>query len=486
MLSIRKIVKINLGLFILLSVHLGVLQGCKTETGLNPVSRTDISDQEVFETPERILGLVNGVYRELKAVGFYGGRYLLYQDFRGEDFLNLTSNSYTAYESWNNSYSSGSNDINNLWTAAYATINRANILIEGLARTDLPITAELASSYVAEAKLLRALSYFSLVTVFSQPYNKDQGASPGLPLRLQAETGVENNDLARSSVAEVYTQILKDLDEAEADLLDEHATALLNTTRAHKNTARALKTRVYLTISNYDKVIDEAKKIVPQTAAPFAAAQGVKHVLQDDIQTLFGADFTTEESIFSMPMSNLDAPSGQSAVAYIFQVTKEYYLNPTGILASEQWGANDRRRVFQNDVNGRQYFRKYTKISPYVDYIPVIRYAEVLLNYAEAAAENNDLELAASLLKAVHQRSDASYVFPNSITSTKEGLLQALASERRIELLGEGFAGFDLLRHLQELPAKGNGNIQTSTVSVDAENYIFPAPNTELATNKLF
>lgn len=462
------------------------LNSCKRDDGLFPVPTTSISDKNVFDTPARIEGVVNGIYKSLKAASLYGGRYLLYQDVRGEDFINVTANSYTAYESWNNSYSSGSNDINNLWSAAYTTINGANILIAALSPGTEVIGTELSKAYIAEAKFLRAVSYFSLVTVFAQPYNKDQGASPGLPLRLQAEVDGNNNDLARSTVAQVYKQILSDLDEAEKDLPDNYSTALLNTTRAHKNTARAFKTRVYLTINNYVKVREEAKKIVPQQIAPFKAQQGVTHELQSDITTIFGGNYTTTESILSMPASTTDALSGQSAIGYVYLVNKEYYLNPSGILNDIQWGAADKRRNLLQANGDKQYLKKYAKASPYVDYIPVIRYAEVLLNYAEAAAQQEELSLAGALLQAVHQRSDASFVFPGIVLSSKTSILEAIAKERRIELLGEGVRGHDLLRQLKELPAKGDANIQTPAVATTAQNYIFPAPNTELATNKLF
>lgn len=462
------------------------LNSCKRDDGLFPVPTTSISDKNVFDTPARIEGVVNGIYKSLKAASLYGGRYLLYQDVRGEDFINVTANSYTAYEIWNNSYSSGSNDINNLWSAAYTTINGANILIAALSPGTEVIGTELSKAYIAEAKFLRAVSYFSLVTVFAQPYNKDQGASPGLPLRLQAEVDGNNNDLARSTVAQVYKQILSDLDEAEKDLPDNYSTALLNTTRAHKNTARAFKTRVYLTINNYAKVREEAKKIVPQQIAPFKAQQGVTHELQSDITTIFGGNYTTTESILSMPASTTDALSGQSAIGYVYLVNKEYYLNPSGILNDIQWGAADKRRNLLQANGDKQYLKKYAKASPYVDYIPVIRYAEVLLNYAEAAAQQEELSLAGALLQAVHQRSDASFVFPGIVLSSKTSILEAIAKERRIELLGEGVRGHDLLRQLKELPAKGDANIQTPAVPTTAQNYIFPAPNTELATNKLF
>ncbi|WP_282636565.1 RagB/SusD family nutrient uptake outer membrane protein [Sphingobacterium thalpophilum] len=462
------------------------LYSCTKDSGLFPVPTTSISDKNVFDTPARIEGVVNGIYKSLKGASLYGGRYLLYQDVRGEDFINVTANSYTAYESWNNSYSSGSNDINNLWSAAYTAINGANILIEALTPGTDVISADLSRAYIAEAKFLRAVAYFSLVTVFAQPYNKDGGASPGLPLRLKAEVDGNNNDLARSTVAKVYSQILSDLDDAEKDLPDSYSNALLNTTRAHKNTARAFKTRVYLTVSNYAKVLEEAKKIVPQQAAPFKAQQGVAHELQPDITTVFGGSYTTAESILSMPMSTTDALSGQSAIGYVYYINKEYYLNPSGIVNDTQWGQADRRRSLLLANAGKQYLKKYAKASPYVDYIPVIRYAEVLLNYAEAAAQTEQLALAAALLKAVHQRSDADFVFPDASLASKTTILQAIGKERRIELLGEGLRGHDLLRQLKELPAKGDASIQTPSVPVNAQNYIFPAPNTELATNKLF
>lgn len=460
---------------------------CENNEDLNIAPDTTVSDKDIFKTPARIEGLVNGIYKAFKGASLYGGRFLLYQDQRGEDFINITANNFTGYESWNNSYSSGSNDINNLWGSAYSAINNANILIEGLAANPGVITEEKAKQYIGEAKLLRALSYYSLIISYGQPYNKDAGASKGVPLRLKAETGAANNNLARSTVAEIYKQILKDLDEAETALPQSYATADLNTTRAHVSTAIALKTRVYLTLNNWAKVIEEAAKLAPQTQAPFSTtASDVKHVLQPDITVIFSSNYATVESIFSIPMSSLDSYTGQSSIAYIYNTNLEYYLNPAGILGDAQWRTTDKRRDLTRTVSGKQYFKKYAKPSPFLDYIPVIRYSEVLLNYAEAAAKTGNLTLSANLLKAVHQRSDASYVFAPAVLSDPNQLIEAIWKERRIELLGEGFRGPDLLRNLQTLPAKGDSKLQTPAVTPSDANYIFPPANTELATNKLY
>jgi hypothetical protein len=471
--------------YILSSLFLAFsLSSCDQDQLLNTVPPTQLSSADVFGTPERILGLVNGVYKELKSSSLYGGRYLLYLDVRGEDFINITGNTFTGYESWNNSYSPGSNDIINLWSAGYTTINRANVLIDGLQKNQGVVSSTLETQYIAEAKFLRALAYYSLITVYARPYNENNGASPGLPLRLIAETTPANNDLARSSVADVYRQILKDLDEAEAGLPQNHATALLNTTRAHKNTAIALKTRVYLNQNNWDKVIEEAKKIAPQTAAPFSATSGVNHQLQNVVQ-IFASSFTTNESVFSIPFTSLDNYGGQSSVAYIYNTNSEYYLNPAAVYGDPQWGAADLRREWLRVTGGRAFLAKYGAVAPFLNYIHVIRYSEVLLNYAEALARKGETQLPLAILKAVHGRSDASFVFPEASVSTSSALVNTILKERRIELLGEGFRSNDLLRNLQPIPAKGSASLSAGQVNPQDENYIFPIANTEIATNKL-
>ncbi|QHV99486.1 RagB/SusD family nutrient uptake outer membrane protein [Spirosoma endbachense] len=467
-------------------ISLGLLltvSACNETELLNPAPVTSISGANAFDTPDRILGLVNGIYKALKNANFYGGNYYTYQEARGEEFINRTSNTFTAYEAWNQTLNSGSNFVAGFWAAAYATINNANILIKGLTDNPNKVSATLTKQYIAEAKFTRALSYFSLVTLYARPFNENKGASPGLPLRLQAETTTANNDLKRSSVAEVYTQILKDLDEAEADLPLTYSTALLNTTRAHRNTAIALKTRVYLNSGNWAKVIEEAKKIV-SVSAPYSAATGVNHKLQT-ITEIFTTNYTSTESILSVPMTELDNVTGQSSFPYVFNANSEYNLNPSGIWGDTEWKSTDARRTFARTASGVQFLTKYNKPSPFLDYLPIIRYSEVLLNYAEAAARTGDLTTATNLLKAVRNRSDASYTFPATVVGAQLSLIGTILKERRIELLGEGFRSNDLLRNLLPLPAKSSSSNSAPAVEPSQSNYAFPLPNTEITTNKL-
>src|SRR5690606_42124182 len=85
---------------------------------------------------------------------------------------------------------------------------------------------------------------------------------------------------------------------------------------------------------------------------------------------------------------------------------------------------------------------KFSAASPYLDWIPVIRYSEVLLNLAEAEAEAGSQTRALALLKAVRNRSDAAYTFP--AFAYKDASVSAIHLDLRIEFLGEGLRVLDL------------------------------------------
>ena len=457
------------------------LSSCNKEF-LNAVPELDLSDATVFNTPARVLSQVNGLYSSAKSGSLFGGRYLIYNDIRGEDWVNRTTNSVTGYSTYQGNQDPSDSYLAGFWNVGYLTINRVNLFLEGLAANPTVVPATTAANYRGEAKFLRALTYFALVQYFAKPYVLDKGASPGLPLRLKGETSSANNALARSSVAQVYDQILKDLNEAEAELPDSYASALLNTTRAHKNSAIALKTRVLLAKNDFAGVITEANKIV-SAAAPFKSSVRVAHALQADVSNVFKAPYTTSESIFSFPMDATNAPGTQNQLGYYFNAGNvEYYLNTgaTGVYNQAQFRATDDRKtkltVATTAVAKFPSSTKFSGVSPYIDYVPNIRYAEVLLNLAEAEAEAGSQTRALALLNAVHQRSDAGYDFG---TLDKAGLIKAILMERRIEFLAEGFRANDVLRRGDPLNSYGAGAVILSS----DPRYIYGIPLGEIQTN---
>jgi hypothetical protein len=463
---------------------LSTLVSCDDE--LDTTSVTSLSSSSIFDTPARIEGLVSGAYKSLKSSDLYSGRLLHCNDLRGEEFICLTENSLGGGYAWQQNLSSTTDVVNSIWAQSYRVVNNANILIDGLAQSKGVISDDLKKNYIGEARFLRALAYFTLVTTYARPFADNNGNNKGVPLRLKPESTSDNNNLARSDVKAIYAQIINDLDTAELFLPDKYSTALQNTTRAHKNTAIALKTRVYLSKRDFAKVREEAKKIVAQNQAPFSSTTRVLHKLQDNIATIFSTDYTTVESIFSMPMTASDPPSG-SILSNVYNSAPNYALNNTssGIISNTEWKTTDARRAFVRTQSGLSYLTKYAKVNPAIDYVPVIRYAEVLLNYAEAEARGGDINKAIALLQAVRKRSDASYIFPaNSLTDTE--ILNTIRTERRIEFLGEGFRATDILRDLLTFPDKPSRSSYTSRiVSPSDDGYVYPLPNSEILTNKL-
>jgi hypothetical protein len=474
-----------------------ILISCNKETKLNPIPTTLISDINAFDTPERIANQVNGLYATFKGTGFWGTGYIYYSEARAGDFVATNLNPTRGALSYMMTVDPGTSDVSSVWAQGYQIINGCNVFLEGMgAKGGEVVGADLNKNYVAEARLLRGLTYYYLLQLYADPYTKNQGTSPGLPLRLTANKGLSDYNLARSTVAEVYTQVISDLDFAEANLPEKYSSAALNTTRAHKNTAIAAKTKVYLSMADYGKVITEANKMVP-VAAPFVAQAGVANELQPDVTTVFKAPYTSAESVFSMPFTSNDAPGTSLGNAYLPDGanatglgktgTGDYYLFESGVVAAPDWSPSDKRRALifttASGVNkGRLWSTKYSTGSPFTDYIPVIRYAEVLLNLAEALANVNGVDpRALALVNAVRQRSDATTV----ITATdKNELVNKIVHERHIEFLGEGIRNSDLMRLRLPVPAKTPiGSSPIPQINPENPNYLWPIPNDESLYN---
>jgi len=487
--------------YILTALALSALSfsACRKEL-LNPAPQTFIAAETGFSTPSRIGNQLLSLYSTFKNGNFYGGRYIVYNDIRGEDFIAETSNLITGADVAQLNLTNSATSVKAFWLQAYLTINRCNVFIDGMAASGTATLGNpaLANNYIAEARLLRAVSYYSLLQLFARPYADKAGANPGVPLRLKGLTGGENYDLAKSSVAEVYNQVVADLNFAKTNLPVTNSSAYNNTTRAHRNTAIALLMRTYLSMQKYNEVITESANVVSATA-PYTAPSGVPNTLQADITNVFKTPYTTTESIFSAPFTNAtgDLSGTQNQLGFYFLQAAtvigaaEYRLNENGIIANPLFKSTDKRRAFvapgaaSGPGVGKFFCAKYpgAASSGYLDYAPVIRYSEVLLTLAEARARvaaataAPDVQ-ALALLNAVHRRSDETTLFA---PATNADLINLILTERRIEFFGEGLRSPDIMRLLQTIPAKGSAPQK----SLGETGYIWPISSDEISLNKL-
>ncbi len=471
-----------------------VVTGCMKDEWMNPAPITSLSDLTVFDTKDRIVAQVNGMYSSLKSGQHLGGRFQVYNEVRCDNFLPNSSNLVTCYATWNHTVISSTNEVQNLWGGIYSTINVVNVFLDGLksawdaGKITTIITQAEYNQFTSEALAIRAICYFDLLQMYSKPYNMGNGSNGGVPLRLKAMKSAADNDLEKSSVAEVYTQILKDLNDAEGLAVADFGDAHLNITRIHKNTIIAFKTRVYLHMQNWASVVTESAKIVP-TAAPFTASSGVAHTLNASYAGLWASPHNTKEHILSMPHTSSNNAGTQNHLAHYFGSGsgESYYLvsAPGSVYATMD--ATDARKIMTAVAGGKPYITKFADQTNRSDYAPVIRWAEVLLNRAEALVRqgNTVTQAAVDLLNAVRTRSFPTGAYTLASFANTGAFIDAILLERNMEFLGEGIRNLDLMRLSLNIPGKDGGTFgKVAAIPTTSQSYFWPTPDSERSYNK--
>jgi starch-binding outer membrane protein, SusD/RagB family len=455
------------------------LASCQNVIDLEP--QTALSEVTAFQTPQRIELAVAGVYDAAQSGTFagnvsrgysLGAAHVQQGDMRGEDGISVAAFFGITYQ--NNYDATTANNVW-FWNNLYRTINRANVVIEGIdeAIANGVVTAEQGNAYKGELLFLRALSHHFLVIHYARPYNDNPTReNGGIPYRTVAIKGgpevQEALTVGRGTVAEVYERILADLDAAEAGLPVVNPKSRIS--RASKGAAIALKTRVRLHQNNWAAVREEAAKLLPAalplTGMPVSPIGG--YTLTASPMGPFGAGARNNpESIFSIEHNDVDNAGVNGSLS---QMNVADSLGGRGIVAispilwNQPWFlASDIRKSSLMVIQDRpgpgrraRFTRKYTDPVNMSDNAPHIRYAEVLLNAAEAEARGGDPLRALQLLNYVRNRS-VTDVTQQYVTPPTD-LVQTIVNERRIEFIQEGKRWGDIHRlSLDPLTPNENG-----------------------------
>ena len=455
-----------LGLFLFIS-------SCKDFTDVVPDNT--LAEDEAYSNNQRAEIAITGVYSAAQSSPYtdgsnrgypFGAANTIQNDMRGEDMIAAPSFFLITYQSTHDVTTANNTG---MWTTLFATINRANEVIEKLIAASTAGTVTQATSLrgQAEARFLRALCYHELLVLFARPFNHTPTASHlGLPIRRIAINTPQKVELAknepRSTVAQCYDFILQDLDFAETNLPATNASTSLTITRATKGAAVALKTRVKLHKGDYAGVITEGAKLGTSaatgpyvSAAPYAVYRLTS--TPDGPFSSPGANLSNTESIFSIENSTIRNAGVNGSISTMLSRAPGRALVVISPLIwnAPFWSPNDLRRTTLAGTNippapSRSYFTtKYKDVPTFTDANPIIRYAEVLLNVAEAYSRTSTLDpRALSLLNAVRNRSVTTVLDQFNIASftTANALTQAVLNERRIEFLAEGRRYPDLHR----------------------------------------
>jgi len=456
-------------------VFLLVFSSCEKNIDLQPFNQ--VSETAAFQTPALIALSVTGMY-EAAQIGYYanpvtpayrgypfGAAFVTQGDNRGEDVVNTATFYQLTYTATYNVTSA--NNVN-YWKDSYRLLNRCNIIIDGVktAAAAKVITDAQAAIFAGEARLLRAMTYHELAINFARPYKDTPGAThlgvPYFDKPFTTQTAIADGmATGRSTVADVYKNILADLDYAEANLpLKAALSGNSKITRATKGAAVAEKTRIYLHMWNMDKVIEEGTKFINGSLAG-------TYSLTADPSGPFMSPYSNNESIFGMENSATQNPGVNAALAQMYAPTA---IGGRGLVTMSPiiwrlpaWLLDDKRRTAGNMItisSGVVYTNKYKDPVNKTDPSPMIRYAEVILNMAEAYARKGDVANGLAYLNMVRNRalaSPATQAFTAASFTDNIKLLGAILDERRIEFVMEGRRWPDITRLQQDTYYPING-----------------------------
>jgi len=445
------------------------LLSCK-KSFLTILPQSQATDVAFYKTTADISNAVTASYAPLQTM--YLGNYpsttpvfVTMIEARGDNVedLNPGGNAGTEFNIDRFLAKSDNADITTAWGLIYNGISRCNTTLTHL---DVVTNPALKSQFQGELKFLRALHYFNLVRLW--------GPVPLVLTPISADDAKKQN---RNSVQEIYSAIESDLTQAAA-LLPISYTNAADIGRATQGAAKALLGKVYLTEQKYSQAVTILKDLVPAT-------NSYGYSLLPNIADVFSVNNKMNaEIIFAVRFNKTIANQGHSLPIYFNQPG----LDPN-LTASYQ--SPDSRRDLLNtvtlDANDKPVKKYYDTFDPNTkslgnDFI-VLRYADVLLMYAEAENETAYSPDAFTYLNAVRSRAGAS-VYAQASLPDQASFRAAVLNERRLELPLELHRWFDLTRTNTAITAFQNSAL--TPISIQGYQYLYPIPQTELniSTNK--
>ncbi|WP_421829601.1 RagB/SusD family nutrient uptake outer membrane protein [Larkinella sp.] len=457
-----------------------VLTSCKDEfLALSPISQA--STATFYRTGSDLLNALNGAYGSLQSSGQYG-QYYVVAEIPSDDTRPVLSGSVTDQDEFDKFYMRTTNPfVATRWSDGYRGIYRCNAIIDRSA--GVTMNEDQKKRIVGEAKFLRALMYFNLVRVFGD-----------VPLVVKEVVDPqEGYTYGRTPVADVYAQIIQDLTDAEG-VLDVSYTGA-NVGRATRGAAKSLLGKVYLTQRKYAEAAAKLKEVIdagtydllPSYASVFQAS-GKNHR-----ESIFDVQYKKGSIGEGSGFANAYAPENSGNA--VIQFGGGGNNQPTADLIAAYEPGDLRREVslatsYTNASGVRvdyNFIRKY-RDAPVIsgdseDNWPVLRYADVLLMYAEALNETGNTAQALPFLNRIRQRAGLAAKTATD-AGTQAAMRLALEQERRIELAFEGHRWFDLVRTGRALPvlrAKAAAiGIQTNLTE---NNLLFAIPQSQIDIN---
>lgn len=489
---------------------------------LNPVDK--FSEVVIWDDVNLIEAYVNAAYRSIP------------QELQQEPLSTACDETYCIHN-WGNPWVMLRGELNqdnvgsvmgniNLWGGAYKNIHKINVFFEKIENSI--INEESKGHLIGEMKFLRAFIYSHLIWRYG-----------GVPIIASTYELDDEFNATRSTYADCVKFIVDELDEAIKLLPDKQPESKLG--RASADACRALKSRVLLYNASLLNNSSNDKQKWQEAAEAAEILLNSNYSLNDDYQGTFLEN--NNEVIFARFWSQANytditlwygrnGSNGQGGIGPTQNMVDAYGMktgtydpnNPyanrdprfyASILYNGGIWAGRETETFKGGLDSSEspieawnasmtgyYLKKFMpenipprgsgvySTSPFIYF----RYAEILLNYAEAKFELGDEETAREYLNKVRAR--ASVQMPNVIASGEE-LRKAIHNERRVELFYEGHRFFDVRRwktamDIENKPIiamtiekEGDGKYKYKTTTLleryfADQHYLIPIPREEI------
>lgn len=450
----KKIFYITASLFLATPL----LNSCR-DSDLDSTLAQDKEIAGALNTPEDLRSVMNSAYNRMSDYRYYGRDYIIYGEVRSDNaYSNANSNRFVTVGQMSmvntDSYASDA------WSQMYAVIASTNIVINA-DKTKITGDQATINQVVGEALTVRALAHFDLLKLFGQQHVGTGGMSAlGVPyVKTFGESA--NFPPKRNTVQEVYDMAMADLDQAISIMpktgKGSHYMSYYG--------AQAVKARLALYFEKYDVAKAAAYAVISGGAYSIPTAANFAKTFNTD---------GTSNQIFSIANSSTDNQS-TNGIANIYRGSYGDIVFLDDIYS--KFDAADVRKSMFSVLNAGSNYRNIGKYptANTVDDIPVIRYEEMVLTYAEASLKLGDSATALTYLNMIPANRGA--LLYTSAT------LQYILLERRKEFAAEGFRFFDLARTKQSLPLP-NPTLQTyGNVAYGSYKYAFPIPLAEITAN---
>lgn len=434
---------------------------------LNTVPSDSVETREAINSYKTASVALTGVYDGLQGsssrTSYYAARMFYYGDVRGDD-MQARAQGMRSSSTYEMRYVES--NAPNMWNIPYNVIRRVNRLLEAIDNDKVKdASEEQLNNLKAEALVVRALVHFDLVRLHGNPYTMDSGESLGVPIVL---TALDSEDMpARNTVAEAYTQVLKDLNDA----LDLSGGLTENKKYGYINSwvAKGLLARVNLYKGDNEAALTYAEDVIENS--PYELWTNEEYVAGWNTK-----DTGRKEMLFEIVNASNDDWTDREGAAYLLHengyadyIVTESFINllnsdPEDVRNDILVAPTYDKELIEEFGNATVFINKFpaTDIGEMrLNSLPIMRLSETYLIAAEAAAKEEDGVKAAKYLNEIILRAnpDAAKV------STSDATVDRIMLERRKELVGEGHRFFDAMR-----------NNETIVRYIDAEERGFHYP----------